>query len=234
MVKVIVYDAEGKVLFSDKGEKVTGTYLGTLNEGSKIKVLLDGVRFIKVKLDEKMGESIISATEIPINDTDIQQNKTKQNEIELNKYSSCCIESISEKKSDNKVIVQNFVENSTGDEKEQSLFSMLSIEAGTTLIKNCDNLIYKYWCRCACKHDYEAAAEALYILFFKNKKPFKEFTAEHMELLEIAIQISADADAKRWGYVKGIFRNWGNANVFDVASLAKYDMKQHREIALRS
>ncbi len=105
---------------------------------------------------------------------------------------------------------------------------MLSVEAGTTLIKNCDNLIYKYWCRSACKHDYEAAAEALYILFFKNKKPFKELTAEHMELLETAIQISADADAKRWGYVKGIFRNWGNANVFDLASLAEYDMKQRR------
>ncbi len=61
MVKVIVYDADGKVLFSDKGEKVIATYFGTLNEGSKIKVLLDGVRFIKVKLDEKMAESIIYA-----------------------------------------------------------------------------------------------------------------------------------------------------------------------------
>ncbi len=61
MVKVIVYDAEGNILFSDKGEKVIGRYLGTLNEGSKIKVLLDGVRFIKVKLDELMAESIIYA-----------------------------------------------------------------------------------------------------------------------------------------------------------------------------
>ncbi len=174
-------------------------------------------------------ETIISATEIQKNDTDIQQNKTKQNDIELNKYSSCYSKGhINEKKYDNNGIVQNSVENSVDGEKEQTLLSMLSVEAGTTLIKNCDNLIYKYWCRSACKHDYEAAAEALYILFFKNKKPFKELTAEHMELLETAIQISADADAKRWGYVKGIFRNWGNANVFDLASLAEYDMKQRR------
>ncbi len=203
------------------------------NKVDKSKYWLLGVREASeddAKKDISATEKDISATEKPINTTEIPQNKTKQNENKLNKYSSsCCIESANEKNFDNDKNVQNYVENFEIDiEENVSAFSMLSIEAGTTLIKSCDKLIYKYWCRSACKHDYEAAAEALYILFFKNKKPFKELTEEHMELLETAIQISADADAKRWGYVKGIFRNWGNANVFDLASLAEYDMKRRR------
>lgn len=175
-------------------------------------------------------EKNISATEKPINATDIPQNKTKQNEIK-NISSSCCSKDNGENNfCDEGKNVQNYVENSDKEDEEQNIsaFSMLSAQAGTTLVENCDKLIYKYWCRGVCKNDYESAAAALHILFLKNKKPFKELTADHMELLETAIQIAADADAKRWGYVKGIFRNWGNAHVFDVATLADYDMKRRR------
>lgn len=176
-------------------------------------------------------ENDISVTEKPINATDIPQNKTKQNEIK-NISSSCCSKDSGENDfSLNDENVQNFVENSGKEDEEQNIsaLSMLSAKAGTTLIENCDKLIYKYWCRGACKNDYESAATALHILFLKNKKPFKELTAEHMELLETAIQIAADADAKRWGYVKGIFRNWGIAQVFDIASLAVYDMNRRKK-----
>ncbi len=61
MVKVKVYSAEGEILFDAQGEKVKGEYNGVLNTGSRIKVLLDGVRFIKVKLDDSMAESIVYA-----------------------------------------------------------------------------------------------------------------------------------------------------------------------------
>lgn len=155
----------------------------------------------------------------------------REEERREDKNSSCCSKDNGENNfCDEGKNVQNFAENSGKEDEDNNIsaFSMISAQSGTTLIENCDRLIYKYWCRGACKNDYESAAAALHILFLKNKKPFKELTADHMELLETAIQIAADADAKRWGYVKGIFRNWGNAHVFDIVSLASYDMKRRR------
>ncbi len=60
MVKVNVYSAEGENLFFAQGESVIGEYEGELASGSKIKVLLDGVSFIKLKLED-MKECIVYA-----------------------------------------------------------------------------------------------------------------------------------------------------------------------------
>lgn len=173
-------------------------------------------------------ETIISATEIQKNDTDIQQNKTKQNKIELNKYSSCYSKGhINEKKSDNNGIVQNNVQNSEESEDESvEPFDMLSDRSAAILIERTGKLVFKYWSRRVESFDIKRAAGVLFILFTKKKVPFKELTDEHFCLLEEALMIAADADAKKWSYVCGIFRKWAKANIFTYDDYVKYSERR--------
>lgn len=56
-LKIIGSDKEVKLI--QKGESIKAEYAGTLSEGDKIKVLLDGCDFIAVKFDETLAESIL-------------------------------------------------------------------------------------------------------------------------------------------------------------------------------
>lgn len=151
----------------------------------------------------------------------------KENKSKENICSSCSNTRAREQFFENDENVQNSVENSEKDDAEASpVLDMLSSEAGTTLRTNCDMFITKYWCRPLNNYDYEQAAEVLHILFVKNKKPFKELTEDHIQLLEEAIMIAAAADAKKWSYVRGIFRKWGNAKVFTYAGFVAFNEKK--------
>ena len=150
----------------------------------------------------------------------------KENKSKENIYSSCSNTRAREEFFEDEGNVQNYVENSEKDDAEAlSVLNMLSSEAVTILCRNCDMFISKYWCRPLNKYDYEQAAESLFILFVKKKAVFKELNEDHMQLLQEAIQIAAAADAKKWSYVKGIFRKWGNANVFTYSDFVAFDAR---------
>ena len=56
-LKIIAKD--GREKFEAQGERIEETFAGTLEEGDKIKIRLDGCNYIAVKLDESLKESIV-------------------------------------------------------------------------------------------------------------------------------------------------------------------------------
>lgn len=122
--------------------------------------------------------------------------------------------------------VQNYVENSDNEEEySDEPFDKLSDSSATLLTQRTGELIYKYWSRRVQPYDVNQAAGVLRLLFIKNKIPFKELTADHIELIEEALMIAADADAKKWSYVKGIFRKWAKAKIFTYDDYVKYSLR---------
>ena len=103
---------------------------------------------------------------------------------------------------------------------------MLSAESATRLIEKTGKFVYEYWSRRVESFDIKRAAGVLFILFAKKKNPFKELTDEHFSLLEEALIIAADADAKKWSYVCGIFRKWAKANIFTYDDYVKYSLRK--------
>ncbi len=123
--------------------------------------------------------------------------------------------------------VQNYVENSDNeDEYSDEPFDILSDSSATILTQKTGELIYKYWSRRVEPFDVNQAAGVLRLLFIKNKVPFKELSADHIELLDEALMIAADADAKKWSYVKGIFRKWAKAKIFTYDDYVKYSLRK--------
>lgn len=133
------------------------------------------------------------------------------------------------KKQDNVQNVQNYVENSEDDEDySDEPFDKLSDSSAALLTQRTGDLIYKYWSRRVQPYDVNQAAGVLRLLFIKNKVPFRELTADHIDLLEEALMIAADADAKKWSYVKGIFRKWAKAKIFTYDDYVKYSLRKDR------
>ena len=59
MLFLKIIDKSGSVKASYAGSKINATYEGTLNEGDKIKVILDGCFYIAVKFSPTLKESIL-------------------------------------------------------------------------------------------------------------------------------------------------------------------------------
>lgn len=110
------------------------------------------------------------------------------------------------------------------DEEEQEIIDMLDEASRAKLAVKLEGFIRAYWCRSLNAYDVGRAASVLHILFLKNHKPFKELNDEHIQLLEEALMIAADADVKKWSYVSGIFRKWGNAKVFTYNDFVNFNM----------
>ena len=57
MIKLQIFNAENRSVYEAEGEEINVLYGGELTEGYKIKARADGVRFLRVQLDELLKES---------------------------------------------------------------------------------------------------------------------------------------------------------------------------------
>lgn len=155
----------------------------------------------------------ISVTEIPISATETQQDKTRQDDTILLSNSSCC----------------SIAEQAENEENGEDVYDRLSSEEALKLKQKCDMLIFEKWCRPANKYDCRQAANALNLIIFKSEKKFiANITDDHINMLAEALEIAADAGAKKWSYVKGIFRKWAAAGVKNYDDCVAYLMKSKR------
>lgn len=56
MIKLQIINADGNTVYEDKGIEINFSYEGAFAEGYKIKAIADGIRFLRVKLDELLSE----------------------------------------------------------------------------------------------------------------------------------------------------------------------------------
>lgn len=153
-----------------------------------------------------------------------KENKSKEN------ICSCCSNTRArEQFSEDGENVQNYVENFENDDLD--IISTLDPKEVTKLKACCDKIILKNWCEVANRYDLKTAASVLHVFAVRTqRKPLKEVgvTDELMELLEMAFEISADANVQRWSYIKGIFGNWATLKIKNIEDVAAHQLKYEK------
>ena len=165
-------------------------------------------------------EKPISATEIHINDAEMPQDKIREEKSIEEIYSSCSSTQIEENS-------EEIEENDDID-----VFSMLSSEDKIKLQILCNRMLQEKWGRTANRYDIKTAAGILYAFVLRSyKKNIKNIgiTEDIADLLETAVEISADANAQRWSYVKGIFSNWGDLKIKSVEDVAAHQLRYENQ-----
>ena len=109
---------------------------------------------------------------------------------------------------------------------------MLSSEDKKKLQILCNRMLQEKWGRTANRYDIKTAAGILYAFVLRSyKKNIKNIgiTEDIADLLETAVEISADANAQRWSYVKGIFSNWGDLKIKSVEDVAAHQLRYENQ-----
>ncbi len=206
--------------------EIQENYFNAVKRRKSIKVI-EEILLIELYPDGKDVDIIRDNAGIKALNADI---KTQRREEDSREYIFNCADNKAAKnqKEFNKdEVVQNNVENSEGPEVETvEPFDMLSDKSAAMLLEKTGKFIFEYWSRRVESFDIKRAAGVLFILFAKKKVPFKELTDEHFCLLEEALMIAADADAKKWSYVYGIFRKWSKANIYTYDDYVKYSLRK--------